>query len=74
EFYGDESGIHYAESRYLLYYLQERGLLKRYYAEFVRNRETDPSGYRTLSDVLERSDLTVFQKEWEAYVLTLAFP
>lgn len=25
EFYGDDSGVHYAAARYLLYYLQERG-------------------------------------------------
>jgi len=74
EFYGDESGVHYAESRYLLYYLQERGLLQRYYAEFVRNRETDPTGYRTLSKVLDISDVPAFQKWWERFVLTLTFP
>jgi hypothetical protein len=73
-FYGDESGVHYAESRYLLYYLQERDLLKRYYEEFVRNRETDPSGYRTLASVLGNPDMPAFQKQWETYVLGLRFP
>jgi hypothetical protein len=74
EFYGDETGIHYAESRYLLYYLQEQGLLQRYYAEFVKNRASDPAGHRTLSDVLSEKDLTAFQKRWESFVLGLRFP
>jgi hypothetical protein len=73
-FYGDESGVHYAESRYLLHYLQERDLLQRYYREFVRNRRADPSGYQTLSNLLGNPDMTAFQEQWEAYVLGLKFP
>ena len=73
-FYGDGSGVHYAESRYLLYYLQEGDLLRRYYGAFFLNREVDPSGYRTLVSVLGNPDMTAFQKHWEAYVLGLRFP
>jgi hypothetical protein len=73
-FYGDESGVHYAESRYLLYYLQEKDLLRRYYEKFVKNREADPSGYETLGRVLGNPDMPAFQKQWEAYVLGLKFP
>jgi hypothetical protein len=74
EFYGDETGLHYAESRYLLYYLQEQGLLQRYYTEFLKNRASDPAGVRTLSNVLSEKDLPAFQKRWESYVLGLRFP
>ncbi len=73
-FYGDESGVHYAESRYLLYYLQERDLLRRYYEAFVGGRAADPSGYQTLVSVLGKPDMTTFQKQWETFVLGLRFP
>jgi hypothetical protein len=74
EFYGDETGLHYAESRYLLYYLQEQGLLQRYYTEFVKNRASDRAGYRTLGEVLAERDLAAFQKRWQSFVLGLRFP
>jgi hypothetical protein len=74
EFYGDETGLCYAESRYLLYYLQEHGLLQRYYTEFVKSRATDPAGYRTLANVISEWDLAAFQTRWEDFVLGLRFP
>jgi hypothetical protein len=76
EFYGDDSGLHYAQARYLLYYLQEKGLLVRYYRQFLENRAHDPSGYRTLVSVLGESEasMSAFQTRWERYVLGLTFP
>jgi hypothetical protein len=71
EFYGDESGTNYAQARYLCYYLQEQGLLRNFYHRFYAQRKTDPSGYKTLQDVLGRKDMGKFQAEWEAYVLKL---
>jgi hypothetical protein len=73
-FYGPGSGLHYAQARYLLYYLQERGLLRRYYREFVRDHDHDPTGYRTLLRLVSSSDPEVFQEQWERYVLGLRFP
>lgn len=71
EFYDEDPGTNYSQSRYLLYYLQEEGLLHDYYRTFHANVGTDPTGYETLKDVLGRRDIDVFQKEWEAWVLTL---
>jgi hypothetical protein len=73
EFYGEGSGVHYAQARYLLYWLQEQGLLRTYYREFRKHSGRDPSGYATLRKVLGRDDMDVFQREWEAWVLTLRF-
>ena len=73
-FYSDDRGVHYAEARYLLYYLQQKGLLTRYYQEFYRNREADPTGYDTLRRVLGEDDMAAFKKRWETFVLGLAFP
>ncbi len=72
-FYEDEDGTNYAQSRYLLYYLQEKGLLVTYYEKFYKNRKSDPTGFETLKKVLEEKDMKAFQETWEAWVLTLVF-
>lgn len=76
EFYEKDRGTNYAQARYLCYYLQEKGLLRKYYRQFYANRDDDPTGYETLKDVLGRddTDMAAFQREWEAYVLKLRFP
>ncbi|MCA9523486.1 MAG: hypothetical protein KC609_21070, partial [Myxococcales bacterium] len=73
QFYRDVHGTNYAQSRYLLYYLQERRLLRRYYRAFLENRRRDPSGYKTLRKILGNPDMTQFQRQWERYVLGLRF-
>jgi len=75
EFYGgDERGVHYAQARYLCYYLQEKGLLARYYREFHAARESDPGGVATLKRILGAPDLEEFRKEWERFVRALTYP
>lgn len=73
-FYADDSGVHYASARYLLYYLQQQNKLLDYYHAYIKNRAGDPSGYQTLKSILNESDMAAFQKRWERYVLTLHFP
>jgi len=70
-FYGDGSGVNYAQSRYLCYYLQEKGLLVKFYKQFHARREKDPSGFETLRAVLRESDMDQFKRKWERYVLQL---
>jgi len=67
-------GTNYAQARYLLYYLQEKGLLVRYYRAFFADRRTDPTGYQTLKRVLGERDMDAFHKRWQAFVLGLSFP
>jgi hypothetical protein len=74
EFYGDGSGVNYAASRYLLYYLQEKGLLLEYYTRVRANHETDPSGYATLQKIVDAQDMAAFQSRWEKFVAKLAYP
>jgi hypothetical protein len=71
EFYDDDRGTHYAQSRYLLYYLQQRGLLTKFYREFYLHQKTDPTGYQTLGRVLGNVDMRIFKPKWEKYVLGL---
>jgi hypothetical protein len=70
-FYLQDKGTNYGQSRYLCYYLQERGLLVKFYKEFLANRVNDPTGYKTLQAVLNESDMNAFQKRWEKFVLDL---
>ena len=74
QFYHQDPGSNYAQARYLLYYLQERGLLVRYTREFLNSRRADPTGYATLRRVLGETDMRAFQRRWEAYVMGLSFP
>lgn len=72
-FYADR-GMHYAMARYLCYYLQERGLLDAFYRDFVRDHESDPTGFGTLRRILGEPDMTAFQQRWEQYCLALPPP
>jgi hypothetical protein len=71
-FYTEDKGTNYGQARYLCYYLQERGLLIKFYKEFYANRQTDPTGYQTLQKILNEPDMSVFQKKWEKFVLDLS--
>ena len=73
-FYKADPGTNYSQARYLLYYLQERGLLERFYHEFYARRKTDPTGYKTLRHVLGNPDMSAFQRRWSTYVLSLRYP
>ncbi len=70
EFYNDDTD-HYAQSRYLCLYLQEKGLLRQFVARFLENRTADPTGYATLRKVLGNPDMAEFQARWERYVAGL---
>lgn len=73
KFYNDDRGTNYGQSRYLCYYLQEKGLLVKFYRDFVANQKDDPTGYQTLQKVLGEEDMDAFKKKWEAFVLKLSF-
>lgn len=77
-FYGRATKTRYSEfyapSRYLCFYLQEKGLLTTYYREFAANADRDPTGYETLKKILGNPDMAEFQKRWAGYVMTLRFP
>jgi Protein of unknown function (DUF1570) len=73
-FYADDSGTNYAQARYLLYYMQEKGLLRDFYRAFRTARAKDPSGYATLVSTLGERDMDDFKKRWERYVAKLEFP
>jgi hypothetical protein len=71
EFYGDDQGVNYAESRYLLYYLQQTGKLRGFYKAFRAAHDKDPSGFTTLTKTV--GDLAKLQPAWESWVAKLKF-
>ncbi|HWA29020.1 MAG TPA: DUF1570 domain-containing protein [Lacunisphaera sp.] len=74
EFYADPVdgyNRHYGQARYLCYYLQEHGLLQKFYREFSAHVTEDPTGLRSLQRVLDTDDVVAFQARWEKYVLEL---
>lgn len=73
EFYERDPGVYYAQARYLCYYLQEKGVLRRYYRAFRANVERDPTGYQTLQDVLRTSDMRRFERTWANFVQQLRY-
>lgn len=74
QFYRQDPGTNYAQARYLCYYLQEKGLLTRFYEEFRASWQSDPRGVEALKRVLGTDDLVAFKTRWEAFVLALRFP
>ena len=68
EFYADRGGIHYAEARYLLYYVQTHGKLREYYKQFKAHASTDPTGSRTLCRVLGFKSIDDLQADWLRFI------
>jgi hypothetical protein len=70
-FYADDTGVDYAASRYLLYWLQQKGKLRDFYRSFRDARDRDPTGFATLSAALGVDDADDARADWEAFVLHL---
>ena len=73
EFYDRDKGTNYSQARYLCYYLQERGLLRKFFHAFRSNAADDPSGLETLKLILRENDLDDFKVRWQAEVMKLKF-
>ena len=71
-FYNDDKGTNYGQSRYLCYYLQEKGLLIKFYREFYLHQKGDPTGYKSLQKILGEPDMERFKRKWQRYVLGLS--
>ena len=73
EFYEDPHGMHYAQARYLCYYLQEKHLLRKFYRQFKNNHSADPTGIKTLLRVTGKNSLQEFQTQWLEFLAPLSF-
>ncbi len=71
-FYESDAGrLYYAQSRYLLYHLQEEGELRAFHRAFLAGADADPTGMAALKKTLGVEDLDAFQVAWEAEVVGL---
>ncbi len=70
QFYGDDRGSSYAEARYFCMYMQELGLLEKFYKDFRANFRKDPTGSKTLQKLF-RKNLDDIQKDWLTWIATL---
>lgn len=75
EHFYDESrvGLNYAQARYLMFYLQQKGLLRTYYRRFRDNVKDDLTGLKTLQELVAPKDFDSFEKDWRKWVLLLRF-
>jgi len=72
-FYADDDGTHYAQARYLCYFLQEKGLLPAFFAQLVKDQDRDPTGLATLRSVLHIDDMNAFERQWRGFVMDLRY-
>lgn len=68
QFYGPRSGLHYAEARYLLLWLQEQDRLGDYYRAFRAGAAADPTGAEALVALFPGSSLPEIEARWLAWV------
>jgi hypothetical protein len=67
------SGIAYAQVRYMMMYLYEKGKLVEWYRAYTEGYEEDPTGARAMEKVFGES-LTRVETAWRQWVLDLADP
>jgi hypothetical protein len=72
EFYGKGSDVNYAQARYLCLYLQEKGLLKKFYKSFRDTYNEDNTGKTQLEKVTGKS-ITKLDEEYVGWVKTLKY-
>jgi hypothetical protein len=53
DFYGPLRGLNYAQARYLCMYMQEKGLLQKFYLEFRQNHEGEKAAVTALEKVFD---------------------
>lgn len=72
EFYGDNTGLHYATARYLCLYLQEQGKLIDFYREFKNGFQGDATGASAIEKVTGQK-LVKLEEAWKRWVATLRY-
>ncbi len=72
EFYGDRSDVNYSQARYLCMYLQENGMLKKYYKLFRDTYNSDNTGKTQLEKVTGKS-ITELDADYVSWVKTLKY-
>jgi tetratricopeptide (TPR) repeat protein len=66
--YVQKANVCYPQGRYILMYLFDKGLLKKWYDLYVAGYDKDPTGQAALEKVLGKP-LSEIEKDWSAWVL-----
>jgi hypothetical protein len=69
-FYVDESALNYSQARYFCMYLQDKGLLKKFYKKFRDNFEKDETGISFAEEILG-DKISNTDKDYKSWVLKL---
>ncbi len=72
EFYGDGSDVNYSQARYLCMYMQEQGLLKKYYQNFRDSYNDDNTGIKQMEKITGKS-INELDAEYVAWVKSLKY-
>ncbi|MCA9016768.1 MAG: hypothetical protein KDA77_15655, partial [Planctomycetaceae bacterium] len=64
----DREALTYAYARYFCLYLQQKRLLSPFYRKLRTNQEFDPSGLRTLQQLLNVNDLSEVDAEFQQWL------
>ncbi len=65
--------IHYAQARYMMFYLFDKGVLKKWYDAYCEGFKDDPSGGAALEKVLGKT-LEEIDRDWVAWIEALPLP
>jgi hypothetical protein len=72
DFYSEElTGLNYAQARYVLMYLQEKGTLQTFYKSLREHIQNDPTGAKTFEAHIKPQSLADFEIAWRDWVLHL---
>jgi hypothetical protein len=74
QFRDDDEAVHYAQARYLMLYLQERGLLRTFVKRALEQQKKDPTGAIALRETLGPSEWKRLDDGFRRWVAGLHFP
>lgn len=66
-------GLNYAHARYVMLYLQERGLLRDFYQRSQQHATEDHQGLESFKQIIAPLTIESFDTQWRRWVLTLKF-
>lgn len=71
-YFRQDQSLSYAIARYVFYFLQEKKLLRRWYAKYRENYESDRTGLETLEELYGKS-IEEFEKDWLEFLKPLEY-
>jgi hypothetical protein len=74
QFRDEDEDVQYAQARYLMLYLQERGLLKTFVKKALEQQKKDPTGATALRETLGAAEWKLLDDSFKRWVTTLHFP